>query len=121
MADDSSQADPFVVVSVQTGTGLSDAIREAGWIADGGDRTASQADQDLANLKRDEYGRERIRVQQRLLAFLAKQLSIHPPTAADLQQSKAMAEQLASMVDVNVKVAAIVNAATELLNIYNKT
>ena len=96
MADNSTQPDPFVDLSLQTSAGLSNAIRELGWIADGGDPSASLDDRDLARLQKIEYERERIRVAQRLTAYLAKQLSVNPPSAQDLQQAKDIAAHLAA-------------------------
>jgi len=110
--------DPFVEISLSTWNGLNDAVRECDWIADGGDPTATSAERNTANVKQAEYDREQTRVMQRLTAYLAKQLSVHPPSSADLAQSKQMATQLAQMRDVNVKVSAVISAATALLNAY---
>ena len=114
-------ADPFVELSTATWMGLNDAVRESGWIADGGDPSAPQSDRDMANLKQTEYDREQVRVMQRLLAYLAKRLTIQPPSDQDVAKAKDVAATLANMRDVNVKVAAILNAANGLLEIYNRT
>ena len=114
-------ADPFVELSTATWMGLNDAVRESGWIADGGDPSAPQSDRDMANLKQGEYDREQVRVMQRLLAYLAKRLSIHPPSDQDVAKAKELAGTLANMRDVNVRVTAILNAASELLEIYSRT
>ena len=113
--------DPFVQLSLTTWEGLNAAVREASWIADGGDPTVSFADRDMAALKRAEYDRERIRIMQRLMAYLAKQLSVSPPSATDLDRAKVIATRLAEMREVNVTFVAIMTAATELLALYGKS
>lgn len=112
--------DSFVDLSKDTWSGLNTAYRELGWIADGGDPSATSAERDMANLKRTEYGRERVRVMERMMDYLDKKLSIHPPSASDVENARNIAAHLAQMADVNVKASAIVQAATKLLDIYNR-
>jgi hypothetical protein len=113
--------DPFVVLSLEAWEGLNEAVRECDWIADGGDPTATEADRNEANLKQAEYDRAQIRVMQRLTSYLAKKLSVVPPSATDVAQAKALVASLAAMRDQNVKVSAVVAATTQLLAIYAKT
>lgn len=121
MAATNPTSDPFVDLSLATWEGLNSSVRELTWIRDGGDPTATFAERDEANLKAVEYDRDRIRVMQQLVAYLAKKLSVTPPTPADLARSRALSAQLAQMVDVNVKVTVVVKATTELLDIYGKS
>ncbi|WP_413936388.1 hypothetical protein [Nitrospira sp. BLG_1] len=122
MADDSTapKPDPFVELSVEAASGLSNAIRELNWIADGGDPSAKPEDEDLANVKRVEYDRERNRINGRLLAFLRKELSVQPPSDDDIEAAKSITARLAKMRDVNVRATTVVKAATDLLDIYNR-
>jgi hypothetical protein len=106
-------------MSLTAWEGLNAAVRELAWIADGGDPAASFADRDMAVLRRTEYDRERTRIMQRLMAYLGKQLSVSPPSDADLERAKHIATRLAQMRDLNVTVTAVIGAATELLNLYN--
>lgn len=122
MADDSmeSKPDPFVELSKETSKGLDHAIRELGWIADGGDPSSTEEDEDLANVKRVEYDRDRGRVHRRLLAYLSKELSLQTPSDDDIETAKSLAARLAKMRDMNVRATTVVKAATDLLNIYNR-
>ena len=114
-------ADAFIEVSVATIEGLGHAIRECNWIAQGGDPTSTQSDRDLANLRRAEYENDRVRANQRVLAYLGGKLSIFPPTSGDVTEARQLAGRLAQMVGVNVQVGAVIQTATNLLNLYRKT
>lgn len=113
--------DPFLDLCNATWAGLRDAARECGWIADGGDATATESDRDLASAKGDEYRQEAADVAERNLAYVAKKLSISPPSAVDVAAAQALAANLAAMISVNVKVSAVISAASGLLDLYNKS
>lgn len=113
------QQDSFVSVSLSAWLGLTDAVRELGWIADGGDPSASFADRDLANLKRLEYKDKIDIIESRLTAYMAKKLTVDPPSSAQADQASRIASDLAQWRTVNVTTNAIIAAATDLLNLYN--
>jgi hypothetical protein len=119
-APESSAPDPFVELSLETWRGLSAAVRELGWIADGGEPSASMGDRDLAALKRIQFDRERVRIMERLTAYYDKKTSVKPPSTTDLEQAKKIATRLAEFAAVSVKAKAVVDAGTALLNIYAK-
>lgn len=114
-------ADSFVILSTNAYDGLTESIRELGWIADGGDKSASSDEMNEASEKKIQYERDRDRVAKRLIAYLAKKLSINPPTDDEVNQSAKIAAQLAQFHAVNVKAKAVIEATTKLLEIYAKT
>jgi hypothetical protein len=120
MAEEVEETDPFIDMCGYTRSGLQSAVLECGWIAEGGG-TASIADRAMAAVRKTEYQRAKTRVGDHLLAYLADDLNVTPPTKTDLDRAERLATRLAEMESTNVKVTTIVGAATDLLNLFAKS
>lgn len=117
-----SEKDSFEVLCITVWRGLTHAVRELGWIADGiSDASTTFSDRSLANLKRLEFAEKLSDIQKQYMSYGAKAHSVKPPSDEQLAQASRIATELASWTAVNVSVRAVLNSSTELLKIYGES
>ena len=115
-----TEEDTFGTICLSVWEGLSDAVRELGWIADGiSDTSTSFSDRSLANLRRLEYKDKIKEIQEKYIAYKAKKLIVTPPSSGQMAEAVRIASDLAQWSTVNVTATAVIASATGLLNIYN--
>jgi hypothetical protein len=107
----------YLELAGTTISGLSDALallRARDVLATGDERRLITVE--LADIKA-----ERAKVRAEMLAFLANEITVRPPTDAEVAQAKALATDLENLAAESTRAEAVVDLATRLFELWQKT